>query len=308
MLYCVALHCISVCLNQMFPHIQIHNKKKSKKKVGRTLPHSSHAVREHCFFIFIFVLIFVLFFNFKLQFCPCPSSLSLPFTHKICELKICKCPAARYSTLQHTATHCNTLPYTATLTHSHSAASHCDTLQHTATHYNTLQHSHTCTLPHRTVTHYNTLQHSTHSHFATHRNTLQHTATHCSTLQHIATHCNTLQHTATHCNTLQHSNVGPQDDGIAFVSPPFSALRLHILITECKTHTATHCNTLQHTATHCNTLRHTAILKCALNTFFLIFPLSQYCVYIPITETCSTHCDTLQHTTLKCALNIFCSV
>jgi len=94
---------------------------------------------------------------------------------------------ASYETplLQHTATHCNTLPHTAT---------HCNTLQHTATHCDTLQHS---------ATHCNTLQHTTR-----HCDTLQHTATHYSTLQHTVTHCNTLQHTAPHCkhcNTLQHT-------------------------------------------------------------------------------------------------------
>jgi len=67
----------------------------------------------------------------------------------------------------------------------------------------------------------------THSHTATHCNTLQHTATHCNTRQlnlvthlHTATHCNTLQHTATHCNTRQLN-----------------------LVTH--SHTATHCNTRQ---------------------------------------------------------------
>ena len=95
------------------------------------------------------------------------------------------------SSLQHSATRCNTLQRTAT---------HCDTLQHAATHCNTLPH------------------------IATHCNTLQHTATHCNTLQRTAIHFNTcdsshvfpdvpntfpqtatMQHTATHCNTLQHT-------------------------------------------------------------------------------------------------------
>ena len=106
-----------------------------------------------------------------------------------------------------TATHCNTLQHTApclpanhiqstdSLQHT---ATHCNTLQHTATHCNTLQHS---------ATHCNTLQHS-----ATHCNTLQYTVTRCTmscseshTIYRLtATHCNTLQHTATHCNTLHH--------------------------------------------------------------------------------------------------------
>jgi len=57
-------------------------------------------------------------------------------------------------TLQHPATHCNTMRYTAT---------HCNTRHHTATHCNTLQHT------------------------ATHCNTPQHTAPRCNTL-HTATH------------------------------------------------------------------------------------------------------------------------
>jgi len=70
--------------------------------------------------------------------------------------------------MQHTATHCHTLPHTAT---------HCHTLPHTATHCNTLPH---------TATHCRLRQ----------RNTLQHTATYCSILQHTAA-----QQSASHCNT-----------------------------------------------------------------------------------------------------------
>ena len=75
------------------------------------------------------------------------------------------------------------------------------TLQHTATHCNTLHH----TAPRRN----NEFNEISDVHTATHCNTLQHTATHCTTLQQWIqwniwrTHCNTLQHTATHCNTLQ---------------------------------------------------------------------------------------------------------
>ena len=70
------------------------------------------------------------------------------------------------------------------------------TLQHTATHRNTLQH--TDSLQHTTLEKVITLQHT-----ATHRNTKHQTATHCNTLQHTTTHCNTLQHTATHCNSQE---------------------------------------------------------------------------------------------------------
>ena len=82
--------------------------------------------------------------------------------------------------LQHTATHCNTLPHTAT---------HCNTLQRIAMHCNALQH---------TSVHFSYLSTLCVPCFG--RN-----LAHWNTLQHTATHCNTLQHTATHCNTLQHS-------------------------------------------------------------------------------------------------------
>jgi len=91
--------------------------------------------------------------------------------------KHCSTHCSTLQQLQHTATHCHTLPHTAT---------HCHTLPHTATHCHILQH---------TGTHWHTLAHT-----GTHCNTLQHTATHCNTLQHTATHCNTLPHTVTHCN------------------------------------------------------------------------------------------------------------
>ena len=136
--------------------------------------------------------------------------------------------------LQHTATHCNTLHYSATLCKTclcpppapqnplvyDGSATHCNTLQHTATHCNTLEH---------TTIHCDTLQHTaTHCniHFSrppaprdpqayrastTHCSTLQHTATHCNTLQHTATHCNTLQHPATHCNIHPPPPPAPRD-------------------------------------------------------------------------------------------------
>jgi len=73
------------------------------------------------------------------------------------------CPATLCNTLQHSATHCNTLD---TLQHSgHTATlwTHCntlDTLQHSTTPHNTLQH--TCNTLQRSATLYNTLQHHTH--------------------------------------------------------------------------------------------------------------------------------------------------
>ena len=91
------------------------------------------------------------------------------------------CSGRHCNTLQHTATHCNTLVLTCALFQIGN------TLQHTTTHCNTMQH---------TATHCNTWQHTP---------TLQHIATHCNTLQYTA---EILQHTATHCTslgTLQHA-------------------------------------------------------------------------------------------------------
>ena len=91
----------------------------------------------------------------------------------------------KFITLQHTATHCNTLQRTAT---SPRAYRLCEfvTLFYTALHCNTLQHT------------------------ATHCSTLQHTAAHCRTLQNTAAHCRTLQHTAAHCNTMQRTTTLPR--------------------------------------------------------------------------------------------------
>jgi len=137
-----------------------------------------------------------------------------------------------------TATHCNTLQYTATLqgdiddvevrfaaeVRAAAAGAHWNTLQHTATHCNTLQH---CRATLMMVKRGLLLEfvrlllvHTVNT--ATRCNTLQCTATlqgdiddvearfaaevraaaagaHCNTLQHTATHSNTLQHAAAHC-------------------------------------------------------------------------------------------------------------
>ena len=166
--------------------------------------------------------------------------------------------------LQHTATHCNTLQHTGGAARDASCrstcwnptqcntATHCSTLQHTATHCNTLQHTYGAA---RDASYRSTCWNSTQC------NTLQHTAAHCSTLQHTATHCNTFmaqlkmpriaqragfQHNATHCNTLQHTATHLWRSSRCLVS-------LNVLKCNTLQHTATHCNTLQHTATHCNT-------------------------------------------------------
>jgi len=172
---------------------------------------------------------------------------------------------------------------------------HCNTLQHTATHCNTLQLAFEkrpampSDCPPGTRSHCNALQRA-----ATRCDALQHTATNCNlplksdlrcprivrlytfavccsvlhvqrmftckhSLQHNVMHCQTLQHTATNWNSQQH----------AFEQQPAIPLdcRCNTLLraaTQCNTlsdtpthriasqHTAPHCNTLQHTATHSN--------------------------------------------------------
>jgi len=88
---------------------------------------------------------------------------------------------------QHTATHSRTSIESLVFTCAHCntpqhTATHCNTLQHTATHRNTLQH---------TATHSRTSIESL-VFTCAHCNTLQRTATHCNTLtQHTATHSRT---------------------------------------------------------------------------------------------------------------------
>jgi hypothetical protein len=159
------------------------------------------------------------------------------------------------NTLQHIATHCNTLwgcrmlgaffiailiqvialilcilEYSRNKTISQV---HCNTLQHTATHCNTLQH---------TATHC-----QTHRHTSTQHTVKQDVA---CTLQDTATLCNTLQHTAAHCQTHKHTNTQTRNTLWNKSSCLFCA--------SSSQDTATRCNTLQHTATRCMILQHNA--------------------------------------------------
>ena len=116
-----------------------------------------------------------------------------------------------YLSLQHTATHCNTLQHTeaATIeltfenvyTPKTVVTTPFDTLQRPGTQFYTLQ---------RNAKYCKILQHTL-QHTAAPCTTLQHTATHCDTLQPaqegLATHCSTLQHTATPWKTLQRTAI-----------------------------------------------------------------------------------------------------
>ena len=129
-----------------------------------------------------------------LMYCPAIQCHTQPHTY-ICHTQphTYTSPCERYALQQGDVSHCNRMMYLFT------SLLPCNTLQHTATHCNTLQ-PHTYTSPcERYAPHCHTLQHT-----ATHCNTLQHTATHCNTLQHTAaTHIHMTQrdmhHTATHC-------------------------------------------------------------------------------------------------------------
>jgi len=90
-------------------------------------------------------------------------------------------------------THCNSLQFTAI--HFNLMQTYYRTLQHTATHCNSLHIKSGCTaiVQNLNRAHCNSLQPS-----ATHCNPLQHAATHCNTLQLAATRCNSLQ-LAAHC-------------------------------------------------------------------------------------------------------------
>jgi len=117
------------------------------------------------------------------------------------------------NTLQHTATHCNTLERV------WRGKGSTYVLHHTATHCNTLQlvwrdKGSTYVLQH-TATYCNVFGESKAQHMCSPSqwlidtaplcNALQHTAIRCNTLQHTATHCNTLHYTAPHCTTLHHT-------------------------------------------------------------------------------------------------------
>ena len=86
--------------------------------------------------------------------------------------------------MQHTATHCNTLQHTATLSNMHmdhhnymnTIRLHCNTLQHTATHCNTLQH----TITWIQLDYIGLMTSCKENTFDGRGSTLQHTATHCN--------------------------------------------------------------------------------------------------------------------------------
>ena len=103
--------------------------------------------------------------------------------------------ASRCIALQHTATRYNTCAEILEWTITEKSPPQPCTLQHTATHRNTLQ-QHSAT-PALSIL----IGQSQEKPQCTHCNTRRHTAVHCNTRQHTATHCNTLQHTATFYNT-----------------------------------------------------------------------------------------------------------
>jgi len=86
---------------------------------------------------------------------------------------------------------CNTLQHTARHWHN--------TLQHTATHCNTMQH--TAARQRFARSAMPAMRRAMSGDYCI---PLQHTATHCNTLQYPTTPCNTMQHLAARCTTPQH--------------------------------------------------------------------------------------------------------
>jgi len=188
------------------------------------------------------------------------------------------------------------------------------TLQHTATHYNTLRHNtlqHSATYCHTTTHWYFHFQllsrfaNSTEQHAETRGNTRKHTVTHCNTLmlslpvaiecreQHPATHGNTQKHAASHCNTLQHNATHYTTLQHAAA---YRCFHLRWLWSKTLQHAATRCNTLQHTATHCNTLEvreSCRTCKCVKDVWQMCQSYTEHRCVSQHTATC---CNTLQHT------------
>jgi len=192
-----------------------------------------------------------------------------PAHPRCCQCRGICCESAPRTLLQHTATHCNVLQYTATrnllwVSAPRTAATHCNTLQYTAIHCNEESAVSACA-----------------SHYC---DTLQCTAMHCNALQ-WGICCGCLQrHTATHCNVLQR--------GICC-----ECLHLALL----QRTTAPHCNTLQlnatrnlpwvpasrTAATHCN--EESAVGACASRCNELHHTANGILLWVPASASCHTY-------------------
>ena len=225
-------------------------------------------------------------------------------------------------TLQHTATHCNTLQHTATERHETSTHTRVSHGRHDT--YDTHIHKGDTHI-HKGDTAYMSTEHSkapsvnkasnsqngankmpvrqkdtvdmcaavcrlddVNRHTATYWNALQRIAAHCKTLQHTATHCNTLQHTATHCNTLQRT------------ATHWTALQRAATQYNTLHHTPTHYNTLQHTAAQCNTLQHTTTHWSALQRT------ARHCKTLQTLQHTATHLDIRQKCVCVCVCMCVC--
>ena len=135
-----------------------------------------------------------------------------------------------------------------------------NTLQHSATHCNTLRQIIEAPLRQIIVERDHIFVECSGTHTATHCNTLQHGATHCNILRQIIEEqlCQmivkrdhmfgerSVTHTATHSKTLQHMSTHYSWTSSADDSQKWPHLR--------RMFSDTHCNTLQHTATHVSAL------------------------------------------------------
>jgi len=165
------------------------------------------------------------------------------------------------NTLQHAATHCNTLPNTTEnatagiqatdeITISQCVAVCCSMLQSVAVRGRTLPYFFCRVLQ------------CVAARSRSHSNMLQNTATSCRKLQDTTGHCNMLHYDATCCSTLQHVATHSPSSKKDLKATCYNTLHLQ--------HTAAHynhCNTLQQTCCHRSTIsrRHGAT-HCNCNT------------------------------------------
>jgi len=117
-----------------------------------------------------------------------------------------------------------------------------DTLQHNATHCNTLQHATHCNTLHHTC-----VQQQLRVDMWKQPEYIK-LASHCSTLQRTAKLCHTLPHTATHCTTRVYNSSWEW-----ICENSLNIAKKHPTATHCNIlqNSVTHCNTLHHTATPC---------------------------------------------------------
>jgi len=219
-------------------------------------------------------------------------------------------------TLQHTATHCNTL------TIVHRTATDCNRLQHASTHCAVCHKPRRSSKPERMLTQEfeaheifnkiilsNCVVHQLQRETLCRRLQCLHTSTHTCVRMYTCTYVQV--HTRTHTHMTRGLRVCSTECGLVLIkieNTPWHNCRcigllLQQIAAHCNTlqHVATRCNTLQHVATRCNTLQHVAT-RC--NTYPKLcdtiaaahdFSCNKLCCTLQHVATLATSCNTLQH-------------